>query len=273
MNYLLYAFLGLIVFQSYAQQKDQDLRIKYGVTQTQIEAFQYDKGELIKQKHHVLTYDRYGNQVGFKTLNTAGDLITETRSYYSEDGQTKYDTIRDANEALKHLSIITRHRAQRYTQFLKIAPKGDTLVQQLKYVDRNLNDSILFNIKNKKRLTLQKWDYNDGGMLISKSWYDEKGRLKRQDEYTYHINGKCKKIRNKNRYIVGNQCKDKLTTIDKFSYPQKAELYGITLNYEKGGKRIITRNDMGLTESLEVVSKKGKRLAFMSFQYQMLNNQ
>ena len=112
-----------------------------------------------------------------------------------------------------------------------------------------------------------KWNYNNGGMLISKERFDKNGNLLMQDDFTYQKNGNCIKTKNHKNKTILHKCIDgnkEIREILKSSYGYRS---GIKLVSENGGKRIETKLENGLLEKIEYFSKKGKLLALIKYTY------
>ncbi len=260
-------FFSLFTSVIFSQNNAPELLTKNKITKIIIQGYEYQDNSLIKQTYHVNDIDNYGNTTAFKTYDLNDSLITETNYKISDDGKTRYSTTLDEKGAVNYSHIITKDYENRSIRRLQLNAEGDTLVHQLRIRDKNLKDSILYNIIKNKRIVSYTWNYNDGGMLISKAKFDKNGNLINKDFYTYHINGNCVKMRNENRTVVSNKCIEGNKEIRKFSTNRKGYMSGIKLVLEKGGKSIETRLDNGLVEKKEYFSKKGKLLALLKYTY------
>ena len=91
---------------------------------------------------------------------------------------------------------------------MQLSSKNDTLVEQIWIRDKNLNDSILYNVQKGKKVLGRKWNYNQGGMLTSEERYDKNGKLMSKRSFTYQKSRNCIKKRDGNNKLVSFKCNE-----------------------------------------------------------------
>ena len=252
--------LLLIITMSnlYSQDKEQMILADNDISKRIIQGFEYQNDSIVKQTYFVDELDEFGNTISFRKYDSNDSLVRETKYTFSDDGTTEYNEMRDKDGNLNENRSIRK---------MKINSKNDTLVEQIWIRDKYLNDSILFRVKNGKRIVSHKWNYNQGNMLTSEKWYDKNGDLISNQSYSYQKNGDCMKIRNDRNKLVSHKCKKGNKEIRKILKNSNGYLAGIKLLSEKGGKRIETKLENGLIEKIEYYSRKGKLLAEIKYTY------
>lgn len=261
---ILFCFSNIIVN---SQNNEQQLLVKHGITKKIIQGFEYSNDSLVKQSYMIDELDKFGNTISFKTYDTDSSLVREYNYKFSDDGMTEYSTSQDAEGNLEYSFVTIKDKSSRSIRKMQINTKGDTLVEQMWIRDQNLNDSILYRIRNGKRILDQKWQYNDGSMLISRERYDDDGDLLFKESFTYQKSGNCIKRKDSNNKVISIKCIEGNKEIWKILRDREGYRSGIKLVSEKGGERIKTKLENGLTEKIEYFSKKGKLLAQIKYTY------
>ncbi len=251
----------------YSQDKQQDLLVKNKITKKIIQGFEYKNDSLIKQTYLVDDLDKFGNTISFKEYDLNNSLIKETKYKFSDDGMTEYGEMRDKEGSLKYSMVTIKNKEKRSIRRMQINPKGDTLVEQIWIRDKNLNDSILFRIRNGKRILSQKWNYNQDGILNSKKRYDKNGDVLLSESFTYQKNGNCIKKKNSRSKLVSIRCIEGNKETWKILKNSEGYSSGIKVISEKGGERIVTKSENGFVEKIEYFSKKAKLLAKVKYTY------
>lgn len=255
----------------YSQDKERKILVENGIIKIIIEGFEYKNDSLIKQTYLVDELDKFGNTVSFKTYDLNDSLVRETKYKFSNDGTTEYGEMRDKNGNLKYSLVTIKNEEKRSIRKMQINSKSDTLVEQIWIKDNNLNDSILFNVRNGKRIVTHKWNYNQGDMLTSEERFDKNGNLLTNQSYTYQKSGKCMKKSDDSNKLISHKCVQGNKEIWKLLKNSEGYRSGIKLVSEIGGERIETKLENGLVEKIEYVSKKGKLLAEIRYIYEKNN--
>ncbi|WP_298903458.1 hypothetical protein [uncultured Psychroserpens sp.] len=271
MRYLIILITILSFSNLYAQVNEQEILIKNGITKRIIQGFEYKNDSLIKQTYLVDQLDEFGNTISFREYDLNDSLVEETKYKFSDDGMTEYGEMRDKDGKLKYTIVTIKNKEKRSIRRMQISSKNDTLVEQVWIRDKNLNDSILYRVRNGKKIVSHKWNYNQGHMLTSKEQYDKNGNLFSSQSYTYEKSGNCMKKRGNRNKLVSIKCKDGNKNIWKILKDNVGYLSGIKLVLEKGGERIETKLENGLIEKIEYFSKKGKLLAQIKYTYERSN--
>lgn len=255
----------------YSQNKRQEILAKNGIAKRIIQGFEYKNDSLIKQTYFVDELDKFGNTISFRKYDLNDSLVTETKYKFSDDGTAEYGEIRDRSGNLKYSTVTIKNKNERSIRRMQIDSKNDTLVEQIWIKDRNLNDSILYSVRNQKRIINRKWNYNQGGMLTSEEYYDRNGDLLSSQSYTYQKIGNCIKKRDNRNKLVSHRCINGNKEIWKILKNSEGYRSGIKLVSEKGGERVETKLENELVDKIEYFSKKGKLLAKLEYTYEKNN--
>jgi len=255
----------------YSQDKEQKILADNGISKKIIQGFEYQNDSIVKQTYLVDELDKFGNTISFRKYDLNDSLVRETKYKFSDDGTTEYGEMRDKDGNLKYSMVTIKNKEKRSIRRMQINSKNDTLVEQIWIRDKNLNDSILYRVKNGKRIVSRKWNYNQGNMLTSEERYDKNGNLISNQSYTYQKNGNCMKKRNDRNKLVSHKCKKGNKEIRKILKNSEGYRAGIKLVSEKGGERIETKLENGLLEKIEYYSRKGKLLAEIKYTYEKNN--
>ena len=258
----------LVGFNMYSQDKEQNLLVDNGIAKRIIRGFEYKNDSLVKQTYLVDELDEFGTALSFKTNDLNGTVVRESNYKFSEDGTTEYGEMRDENGNLKYYMVTIKDKEKRSIRKMQINAKHDTLVEQIWIKDKNLNDSILYRVRNGKRILSRKWNFNQGNVMTSEEYYDKQGDFVGSQSYTYKKNGDCIKRRNDRNTLVMHKCVEGNKEIRHLLNNREGYRSGITLVSEKGGKRVKTTLDNGLEEKVEYFSKKGKLLAKIEYTYE-----
>jgi len=267
MTNLLLLIFTLSFLNLYSQDKEQGILVKNGITKRIIQGFEYRNDSLVKQTYLVDELDKFGNTISFKKYDRNDSLVRETKYKFSDDGMTEYGVIRDKDGKLKYSMVTIKNTEKRSIRRMQISSKNDTLVEQIWIRDKNLNDSILYRVRNRKRILSRKWNYNQGGMLTSEKRYDKNGNLLSSQAYSYQKNGNCMKKRDNRNKLVSFRCNEGNKEIWKILKDSQGYRSGIKLVSKKGGERIETKLENGLVEKIEYFSKKGRLLAEIKYTY------
>jgi hypothetical protein len=267
MKQLLIYFFSLSITFVFSQNNQQELLVKHGINKKIIQGFEYQNDSLVKQTYLVDELDEFGNTISFNTYNMNDSLIRQTNYKFSEDGTTEFGRMLDKEGKLKYKMITIKNNNARSIRKMQINAKGDTLVEQIWIRDHNLNDSILYRVRNRKRTVSNQWHYNDGGMLLSKERFDKNGNLLMVETFTYQRKGNCIITKNQKRKVIWYKCIEGNKEIQKILRSREGYRSGIKLVSEKGGKKIETKLNNGLLEKIEYFSKKGKLLALIKYKY------
>lgn len=127
----------------------------------------------------------------------------------------------DKNGNLLYSYQIIKNQDTRSLHKLQISPKGDTVVEQFFYQDRNLNDSILFTIRNGRRRVSYKWYYNNDGLLTLKQPFDYNGNPLPKEYYTHQQTGNCIKTKNQHNQLISYICEEGIKKAEKFLKTRK----------------------------------------------------
>ena len=173
----------------YSQDKEQMILADNDISKRIIQGFEYQNDSIVKQTYFVDELDEFGNTISFRKYDSNDSLVRETKYTFSDDGTTEYNEMRDKDGNLKYSFVTIKNNENRSIRKMKINSKNDTLVEQIWIRDKYLNDSILFRVKNGKRIVSHKWNYNQGNMLTSEKWYDKNGDLISNQSYSYQKNG------------------------------------------------------------------------------------
>ena len=268
MKYVLLFFFIVSFSNVYSQDKDKDLLVTNKISKRITQGFEYQNGSVTKQTYHLEEIDANGNIKSFKTYDLNKVLIKETNYTISKDGMTRSRRTLDKEGNLKKTRTYTDNKEARSTRLTQLNVKGDTIVEQLWIRDQNLNDSILFKIKDGKRTVFVKWKYNDDGVLLSRARFDMNGNVLQSNSFTYKKKGNCVKTINDKNILIAHECTEGNRTIDKILKNRIGYLAGIKLMSEKGGERIETRLENGLREKVEYFSKKGTLLSVIKYSYE-----
>lgn len=267
MKHLLVILFCFTYIIANSQNNEQPLLVKHGIKKKIIQGFEYSNDSLVKQSYMVDELDKFGNTVSFKTYDMSDSLVREYKYKFSDDGKTEYSVAYDDEGNLEYSFVTIKDDISHTIRKMQMDSKGDTLVEQLWIRDRNLNDSILYRVRNGKRILDQKWQYNDGSMLISRERYDVDGDLLFKESFTYQKSGNCIKRKNSNNKVISIKCIEGNKEIWKILRDREGYRSGIKLVSQKGGERIETKLENGLTEKIEYFSKKGKLLALIKYTY------
>ena len=259
---LLLSFLNL-----YSQNKEQQLLMKNGISKKITQGFEYRNDSLIKQTYLVDELDKFGNTISFKKYDRNDSLVRETKYKFSDDGLTENGEMRDKDGNLKYSMVTIKNKEKRSIRRMQISSAGDTIVEQIWIRDKNLNDSILFRVRNGNRILTRKWNYNQSGMLTSEEHYDKNGNIVSSQSYSHQKRGNCMKIRDNRNKLVAFRCNEGNKEIWKILKDSEGYLSGIKLVSKEGGERIETKLENGLVEKIEYFSKKGKLLAEIKYTY------
>jgi hypothetical protein len=257
----------LFISNLYSQDKEQNILAKNGIRERIIQGFEYYNDSLVKQTYHVDELDEFGNTISFRTYDLNDSLVKETKYKFSDDGTTEYGEMRDKYGNLKYSMVTIKNKEERSIRRMQINSKNDTLVEQIWIRDNNLKDSILYSVRNQKRIISRRWNYNDGGMLISEERFDNNGNLLSRQSYNYQKSENCMTMMDSKNKLVSIKCNDENKEIRKIIKDSEGYLSGIKLVSEKGGERIETKKENGLVEKVEYFSKKGKLLAEIRYTY------
>ncbi len=252
MKKLLFIIFTLVFSNLYSQDKEQEILVENGITKKIIQGFEYKNDSLVKQTYLVNELDKFGNAVSLKEYDINDSLIGETKYKFSDDGMTTYGEMRDKNGKLKYAMVTIKNLEKRSIRRMQISSKNDTLVEQIWLRDKNLNDSILYRVRNGQRILSRKWNYNEGGTLTSEERYNKNGDLLSSQSYNYQRNGNCMKKRDNRNKLVSFKCNEGNKEIWKILEDSQSYRSGIKLVSEKGGERIETKLDNGLVEKKRI---------------------
>ena len=268
MKKIIIHILFFTISTMYSQDIEQKILSNNKITKKIISGFEYKNDSLIKHTYFIEEFDKFGNTISFTKYDLNHSIIKQTKYNLSNDGTTEFGEIYDKNGNLKYSMITIKNKEKRSIRKMQINSNNDTLNEQIWIRDKNLNDSVLYRVKNGKRTIIRNWNYNQGNMLTSEKRYDGNGNLILKETYTYQIDGNCIKKRNSRNKIVFHKCKKANQEIVKFLTNSEGYLAGIKLVSEKGGEKIETKLENGLTEKIEYFSKKGKLLAEIKYKYE-----
>ncbi|WP_203296750.1 hypothetical protein [Luteirhabdus pelagi] len=252
----------------YSQNKEQRIFVENDITKRIIQGFEYKNDSLVKQTYMMDELDRFGNTVSFKEYDLNDSLLVAYKYKFSDDGTTEYGEIKDDNGKVKYYTVTIKDKEKRSIRRIQLSSVKDTLVEQIWIKDRNLNDSILYRVRNGKKVLSHKWNYNQGNMLTSEEYYDQNGFLISKQSFTYRKTGDCMKKRDNRNKLVSHKCVDGNKEIWKLLRDGKGYRAGIRIISEKGGKRIETKLENGLVDKIEYFSKEGKLLAKIKYTYE-----
>lgn len=252
-----------------AQQNKKEFIRKNNIKTQKILASEFENKKITIQLISVIEYNSFGNELLYTSYNEDNSIRLKYVENYSKNGLKRTTKKIDENGNLERTFTTIRDRIKRSYLKIELNKEGDTLVHQLKYVNNKKRDSILFNLKNDKRIIIHQWFYNNDGKLNSEKIFEpETGELLSTKRFKYIQKKNCLMTKNFQNKLLAKKCTKKNEVIEKTLFNGFARIYGIKIPYEKNGEKITTYLENGLIDKIVHYSKKGKIFATLEYTYE-----
>lgn len=230
-------------------------------------AKQFQNNNLSKVVKSKKTLNEKGKPTLFITYDEIGGIKSEYKTHYINEGKTQIDTIKDKN-VVKSLKIFNEDYENRTITHYQISPMKDTLIFQTWYLNTIGKDSILVNkYKDKKSYIAMKWFYDSKNELLKTESYLENGKINRTENFKYETINDCKIYYDNDSNIKEKKCKENQTEVTYFFKNHTGYLYGIVLNSEIGGKKIVFKSEKGLVDRVQYFDKNLNKLSEIEYFY------
>lgn len=271
MKYISLIILNLIFFQSYSQKNKEEVLKKNKVKEIIITACEFKKGQLFKKVMTEDFIDKYGKSYDLIKYKENGEEDSRILTYHQNIGDISIDTIKDGNNKLKYIKIISKDSINRITKSLVINDKKDTLDYDISYKNLKNKDSIIISrCKDKTSYIKRKWFYDKSPEFTLIESYYENRKTSYRNEYNYkQIDNNCKLYFDSNNQENRKVCVQNGNKTTYFIKHNTGFLYGIRVIYAEGGREETINNKNGLLESMSCYDRNNVKLSEISFSYKI----
>ncbi len=241
--------------------------IEYNIKEVNIIAREYINGEIIKEVKVKNVINEYGKSTEFTTYKPDGAIKSLIKTYYIDEGRTEIDTNFREDGTIKDFRIIKESLDRSTISNYQISSANDTLVAQVRYMNKAGKDSLLITTINSKTFVSLKWEYDGKGRLEKSTFYNTDGRVRFIEKVKYENGGKCEVVTNNKGVIRERNCFADGDEVTRFYYDRTGYLYGIKLEKKHLGKRIKERNEKGLVKRVAHFDRKENILSEIIYEY------
>jgi hypothetical protein len=260
MRILIFLLLTCFASLSFGQFPNEVGTVKsFKIRKMTITATEYENNKIKEKNYIVNEFDENGNNISFSLLNKKKKLEYFSNTIYFTQEHKEIRKEFNGDSSLLSIYIGIKDTLKNTQTNLQISSNGDTLVYQIRYLNKFGKDSLLYTwTKNSPEFMITgRWDYDSLGNLLSinsQSYYTKQDR---DCELRYSLEDK----------LISKTCNTKEENITYFYEDKTGSLYRVKAYCVAGGKRVATKNEDGLVTNISYTDKKGKILTNIKFEY------